>query len=344
MRYIRILSVLLISSMILTGCDMTPIPESEEKEAKTYALITKSQGNPYNDLAARGFQEIIEKEGGTCIMASPEEAVAEDQIFLIRSMISQQVDSIAIAANDTDALQSVLTEAIEKGIKISTLDSNTNAASRMTFVNQAGTAKIGQVLMDAVYDLTDGEGQWAILSATSQATNQNSWISEMQHVMEEKKYSKLSLVNIVYGQDDYKISAEKTRELLEEYPDLKVICAPTTVGIEAVAEVLKELGTNTGVKVTGLGLPSKMASYIKGSDPVCPYMYLWNPIDMGRLSAYVSIALVEGTITGAVGETFSAGELGTYEISPCEDGGTEVIVAPPLKFDAGNIDEWKDLF
>ncbi len=344
MKYLKMLLLTLISTMIFMGCDMTVIPDTEDKDMKTYALITKSQGNPYNDLAAEGFQEIIEKEGGTCIIASPKEATAEEQIFLIRSMIEQQVDSIAIAANDTDALQSILTEAIEKGIKISTLDSNTNAASRMTFVNQASTSTIGQVLMDSVYNLTGGEGQWAILSATSQATNQNSWISEMQLVMEDEKYAKLSLVNIVYGQDDHDISVEKTKQLMNEYPDLKVICAPTTVGIEAVAEVLDELGVNTKVKVTGLGLPSTMAPYISGINRVCPYMYLWNPLDMGRLSAYVSMALVEGKITGEVGDEFSAGELGIYEISPCEDGGTEVIVAPPLKFDASNIEEWKDLF
>ncbi len=344
MNKIKLYLIMFACILFFVGCNMTAIPKTEDKETKKYALITKSQGNPYNDLAAKGFQEIIEKEGGTCIIASPKEATAEEQIFLVRSMIAQHVDSIAIAANDTDALQSILTEAIDKGIKVSTMDANTNAASRLTFVNQASTSRIGKVMMDAVYELTGGEGQWAILSATSQATNQNAWISEMQLIMEEEKYSKLSLVNIVYGQDDYDISVEKTKQLLKEYPNLKVICAPTTVGIEAVAEVLKDLGTKTSVKVTGLGLPSKMATYINGYNPVCPYMYLWNPLDMGRLSAYVSLALVEGRITGEIGESFQAGELGKYEISPCEDGGTEVIVAPPLKFDAYNIDDWKDLF
>lgn len=344
MKYAKLLAALLTISIFCSGCNMTKIPETQNKSKKTYALIMKSQGNSYNDLAAKGFQEVIERSGGICIISSPEKARAEEQIILIKAMIDQQVDSITIAANDTDALQLILTTAINKGIKISTMDSNTNAASRMTFVNQASTKKIGQVLMDAVYDITGGEGQWAILSTTSQANNQNSWIREMQSVMEDQKYGALSLVDIVYGQDDYTISKEKTRQLLKEYPDLKVICAPTTVGIEAVAEVLKESGSNTKVKVTGLGLPSSMAPYITGNNPVCPYIYMWNPLNMGRLSAYVSIALVEGEISGKAGEQFEAGELGRFEISPCEDGGTEVIVAPPIKFDADNINEWKDLF
>ena len=53
---------------------------------------------------------------------------------------------------------------MDAGIKVCGFDSKVNADSRMTFVNQAGTKEIGQTLMDAVYDITGGEGQWAILS------------------------------------------------------------------------------------------------------------------------------------------------------------------------------------
>ena len=48
--------------------------------------------------------------------------------------------------------------------------------------------------MDAVKDLAGGEGQWAILSATSQASNQNAWIAAMKEVMEGEDYAGLELV------------------------------------------------------------------------------------------------------------------------------------------------------
>ncbi len=86
------------------------------------------------------------------------------------------------------------------GIKVSALDSSTNPESRMTFTNQAGTQEIGQALMDAVYDIAGGSGQWAIVSATSQATNQNAWIDAMKAIMEsDSKYADLELVSIEYG-------------------------------------------------------------------------------------------------------------------------------------------------
>ncbi len=325
--------------------------ETEEGEAAaestgsgTYAIITKAAGNPYNEKEAEGFVQAVEEMGGTAIVQHPESATADAQITVIQSLISQGVDSIAIAGNDINALQASLEEASAAGIKVCSIDSSVNPDSRMTHVNQAGTMEIGQCLMDAVYDLADGEGQWAILSATSQAANQNAWIEAMKTVMEgDEKYASLELVEVAYGDDEPQKSTDQTQALLQNYPDLKVICAPTTVGIAAAAKVLQD--QNSSVKLTGLGLPSEMAEYIGDDDAhSCPYMFLWNPIDIGRLGGYTSIALANGDITGAAGDKFTAGDLGEYTIVEAGDGGTEVILGPPFKFDPSNIEEWKDIY
>ena len=138
-------------------------------------------------------------------------------------------------------------------------------------------------------------------------------------------------------------STDQTAALLQKYPDLKVICAPTTVGIAAAAKVLQD--NSSSCKLTGLGLPSEMSEYIGDDDAhSCPYMFLWNPEDVGRLGAYTSIALVNEEITGAAGDKFTAGDLGEYEVTEASDGGTEVILGSPFKFDPSNIDEWKDVY
>lgn len=311
---------------------------------KTYAIVTKSAGNPFNEKTAEGFQEVIEAAGGTAIVKHPESATADAQVSVIQSLISQGVDSICIAANDENALQAALEEAMDAGIKVCCEDSKTNPDSRQVFVNQAGIQEIGETLMEAVYDISGGEGQWAVLSATSQAANQNAWIDAMKEVMEsDDKYSKLELVEVAYGDDEPQKSTDQTQALLAKYPDLKVICAPTTVGINAAAKVLQD--EKSSVKLTGLGLPSEMAEYIGDDDAhSCPYMYLWNPIDLGRLGAYTSMALVDGSISGAEGDKFDAGDLGSYEVVAADDGGTEIILGAPFKFDASNIDEWKDVY
>ncbi|MCR4797945.1 MAG: substrate-binding domain-containing protein [Lachnospiraceae bacterium] len=310
-------------------------------EGKTYALVTKSAGNAFMELLGQGFKEAVEASGGTAIIKDPASATADAQISEISSLISQGVDSILVAANDENALQAVLQEASDAGIKILTVDSDVAANSRAVFVNQASTELIGQTLLDACYDIAGGEGQYAILSATSQATNQNAWIEAMKAAAEaDSKYANLELVEVAYGDDEPQKSTDQTQALLEKYPDLKVICAPTTVGIAAAAKVLQDSGSS--VKLTGLGLPSEMVEYIGEDDAhSCPYMYLWNMIDLGNLAGYTSVALVNGDLTGAVGDTYEAGSMGTFEVVDV-NGATQVILGNPFKFDASNVQEWAD--
>ncbi len=361
----KLLSAILSVAMVATlvGCaapaapaaapaEAAPAAEATTEEAApaadsaagTYALVTKSAGNPFNEKVAEGFQNAVAEMGGTAIVQHPESATADAQITVIQSLISQGVDSICIAANDENALQAALEEAKDAGIKVCSVDSSVNVASRAVHVNQAGVSQIGQALSDAVLDLAGGEGQWAIVSATTQATNQHAWIDSMKEIKAaDAKYAGLELVEVAYGDDEPQKSTDVTQALLTNYPDLKVICAPTTVGIAAAAKVLQDQGS--AVKLTGLGLPSEMAEYIGADDAhSCPYMFLWNPIDLGYLGAYTSAALVDGTITGAENDQYTAGVMGDYTVVVAGDGGTEVILGQPFAFTPENIAEWKDVY
>ena len=66
-----------------------------------------------------------------------------------------------------------------------------------------------------------GEGEFAILSATPNATNQNTWIKWMQEELKKPEYSKIKLVKIAYGNDDDQKSFVETQGLLQAYPNLK---------------------------------------------------------------------------------------------------------------------------
>jgi rhamnose transport system substrate-binding protein len=307
-----------------------------------HAFVFKNTGNPYGERQMSGFETGIKEQGGTVILRAPDLPTAEAQIQMIDQLIAQKVASICIVGNDYDALQPVLTKAKNAGIKVYSLDSSVNPASRLTHVNQADSEKIGQTLVEAAYDLAGGSGEIAILSATSQASNQNLWIDYMKKELAKPQYSGLNLVKVAYGDDLRDKSVSETESLLLSYPNLKVIIAPTTVGIAAAAKVITDRGLVGKVKITGLGLPSEMAEYITNGS--CPYMYLWNPIDVGYLGSYVATGLTGGKITGKEGEKFSAGRLGEYTITKAPDGGTEVLLGPPFKFDPANINDWKAVY
>jgi rhamnose transport system substrate-binding protein len=326
--------LVLLAAAVLMSCGA--------KTTNKYAIIFKNTGNPYGEKQMAGFKAGIEEQKFEAILRAPDQPTAEAQIQIIDQLIAQKVASICIVGNDRDALQPVLQKAMKAGIKVFSLDSGVNPASRLTHVNQADSEKIGRTLVQAAYDMIGGKGEIAVLSATSQATNQNLWIDFMKKELMDPKYKDVKLVKVAYGDDLRDKSVSEAEGLLRSYPNLKCIIAPTTVGIAAAGKVLTDKGLKGKVFLTGLGLPSEMATYIENG--VCPYMFLWNPIDVGYLGAYTATALVSGKITGKVGEKFSAGRLGDYTITQAPDGGTEVLLGPPFKFDAANIAEWKTVY
>ena len=306
----KLVSAILCGAMVLAAA--TPVmADGGAADGKKIALVGKSAGNAFFEIAANSFKETVEAEGGTVDVVYPEAATADAQIKVLDNLISQKPDAICISANDVNALQAKLEEAMDAGIKVSSFDSAPNKDSRQVFVNQAGTKQVGQALLDAVLDISGGEGQFAILSA--------------------------------YGDDEPQKSTDQTAALLEKYPDLKVICAPTTVGIAAAAKYLQDNGS--ACKLTGLGLPSEMQEYTGDDDAhSCPYFYLWDMQGLGKLSAYATAALINGDITGALDETFTAGDLGDYTITEADDGGTEIVLGEPLQFNTENIEEMAKLY
>ena len=336
----------IIGATMMAGCGggggSTTSQSSDGSSASgTYAFVAKDVQNPYMQKVYDGFEKACKEIGAEPLYKGPEAAAPEKQIEIINQLVAQNVAGIAIAANDADALQPALTEAMDAGIKVISLDSAVNKDSRQTHIQQADPEKIGRGLIQAAYERVDGNGGIAVLSATAQATNQNLWIEWMKKELEEnpEKYANTPLIKVAYGDDDPTKSTSETQALLTD-SSIKVIIAPTTVGMLAAGKVLQD--KQSDVKLTGLGLPSEMAPFIE--DGTCPWMYLWNPVDIGYLSGYTMDALVKGTITGDVGGSFNAGDLGEKKITEAADGGTEVMLGDPFKFDTENIAEWKEVY
>lgn len=339
-------AIMLVFSM-LAACSQSAPSSNGEKNGgakdgkKRFAIVFKNTGNPYGEKQMEGFKNAIEELGHEAILKAPDQPTAEAQIQMIEELISQKVDSIAIVGNDPDALQPALKKAMDQGIKVLSLDSAVNSKSRMVHINQADPERIGRIQIEAISEMIGGKGQIAVLSATSQATNQNAWIEWMKKELEDPKYKDIELVKVAYGDDLRDKSVSETEALLKSYPDLKGIIAPTTVGIAAAGKVLTDKGLKDKVHLTGLGLPSEMAEYIESG--VSDWMYLWNPIDVGYLAGYTAEALVSGKITGKVGDKLTAGDLGEKEV--VEDGdGTQIMLGDPFKFDSSNIAEWKAVY
>ncbi|WP_254872888.1 rhamnose ABC transporter substrate-binding protein [Schaalia sp. Marseille-Q2122] len=345
----KVTALVFASALVLTACGSGSMEASSGAESgdgagatpaasasisdQTITFIPKQLNNPFSDVMLSGGTKGAEEIGfAEANIVGPLEASASSQVSFLNAETQAGTNVIVLAANDPDAVCPALEDARKAGAKIVTFDSDTNPKCRDIFVNQVVSKRVAITLVEMIAEQIGGEGEIAILSATANATNQNEWIKYMEEELASNPaYSKITIVAKVYGDDDDTKSFQEAQGLLQAHPNLKGIVSPTTVGIAATARYLSTSEYKGKVVLTGLGLPNEMRSFVE--DGTVTEFALWDPAQLGYVAAYAGAALASGEITGAVGETFTAGELGERTI---EENGL-VIVGDPLRFNKDNI-------
>ncbi|MCD2170994.1 MULTISPECIES: rhamnose ABC transporter substrate-binding protein [Microbacterium] len=296
-------------------------------------FLPKNLGNPYFETSNKGGEEAITEFGGTFEQVGPSEATPTSQVQYIQTAAQQGVGGLVISANDPSAICDALDEARSAGVKVVTFDSDTDAKCRDLFINQATAEGIAKAQVDLISEQIGDSGQVAILSAAANATNQNAWIELMKSDL-AANHPNIELVDVVYGDDDDQTSFDRTAALLQTYPNLKGIVSPTTVGIAAAGRYLSTSEFKGKVALTGLGTPNQLREYVQ--DGTITSFALWNPADLGYLSAYATKALIDGTITGKEGDSFEAGKLGTFTVG----ADATVLLGDPFVFTKENIGDF----
>ncbi|WP_018634242.1 rhamnose ABC transporter substrate-binding protein [Neomegalonema perideroedes] len=301
------------------------------------ALVAKSLGNGFFEAANRGAEEAAKELGNVQIIyTGPTSTTAEGQIEVINALIAQRVNAIAISANDPDAVAPALKRAMQRGITVISWDSGVAKDGRELHLAPSSNELIGQTIIKLAADELPEGGEVAVLSATSTSTNQNIWISEMNKVMDQ--YPNIKLVATVYGDDLADKSYRETQGLLQTYPDLDAIIAPTSVGIVAAAQAVADAGKIGKVNVTGLGLPSEMAGAVESG--ASKSFAIWNPVDLGYSAAYLAYELATDKAEAKPGAVISIGRMGSVTL----DDANEAAMSTPFKYDASNIEEFKTVF
>ncbi len=269
----KFLKSLAVGSALALALAVSPASAASVK----IALLVKNLGNGFFDAAAKGANEAAKELGDVeIIYTGPAKATPEGQIDSHQPARRQGVNAIAVSANDADALVPALKKAMERGVTVISFDSGVSKDGRQMNLLASATQLIGDQNLKMASDLLNGQkGDVAILSASSTATNQNAWIEVMKK--DVGQFPNVNLVDTVYGDDNDDKSLAEAKGLIQKYPNLKVIIAPTTVGIRQASVVVEDQKLVGKVFVTGLGLPSEMITHVKSG--ASPQFALWNPID-----------------------------------------------------------------
>lgn len=332
---------LFVASMvaILSGCSKSESPAGGSSSSAnppvgkklTIALLPKSKGNAYFISCSQGAEKAAKELGDELIFDGPTDTDPAKQNEIVENWITLGVDVIAAACENKEGISTALRKAQAKGIKVITYDADALPDAREFFVNQATPQGIGYALMDQAARLCQSNGEFAIITASLTAANQQEW----QKYIEEDRAANYPNMKMIALRpcDDLKDKAQsETMALLGANPDLKLVMAICSPGVPGAAEAVKQAGKTGVVKVIGLGLPNENKMYVH--EGVTQAVILWNTMDLGYLTVYAADAVARGNLK--TGDTsFKAGTLGTFDIK-----GDNILLGKPFVFTKDNIDQF----
>jgi len=312
------------------GAPVISAPSATPRTTKpVVAMMPKAKGDPYFISARKGADSAANALGVELLWDGPTDLDPAKQNEVVEAWITRGVDAIAVSVENKEAISTVLRKARQKGIKVVTWDADAEKDARDSFVNQATPQGIGYTLTDEAARIMGGKGEFAIITASLSAANQNEWIKYIKERL--AKYPEMKLVAIQPSEGDRDRAFTETQTVLKVHPNVKLIMAIAAPAVPGAAEAVKQSG-RTDVKVTGLSLPNMNRPYIKSG--VVESIVLWNTMDLGALAVRTAEALTTGELKpGAT--SLDAGKLGKFEVV-----GDEVRLGKPFVFNKTNIDNF----
>jgi len=294
------------------------------------AMMPKAKGDPYFISCRKGAEEAAKELGAELLWDGPTDLDPAKQNEVVEAWITRGVDAIAVSVENKEAISTVLRKARDKGIKVITWDADSQKDARDFLINQATPQGIGETLTDEAARIMDGKGEFAIVTASLSAANQNEWIKFIKQRLAEK-YPEMQLVAIQPSDGDRDKAFAETQNILKVHPNVKVVMGIAAPAVPGIAEAVKQSGRKD-VKVTGLSLPNMCKAYIK--EGIIDHIVLWNTGDLGYLTVYAANALSNGSFKSGDSK-ITAGRLNDIEVE-----GDEVRLGKPFIFNKENIDNF----
>lgn len=238
--FIKICSLILIV-IILLLCNI--------QKSATYVFLLN--GMEEQDGYIKSFKEKLRQDNEkTKLLGYSENSyVSLQQYQLLQNYVKKGTKCIVVDAATKSNLSELLSKYREQGIKIISTVNEVNEQQRNLHVGIVDPVKTGNKLMEKVYNLTNGEGDFIILCDSMQESMSNSLMMGIR-----EKYEELNPKNL-YLDDVLRMSEVKEVEKeLEQYlkKNNMIILCLTKELTESVCEVVKSCKIENSVFIIGL--------------------------------------------------------------------------------------------
>lgn len=233
-------------------------------------------------MAAKEYNADIE------IKAPTEENDIERQNELLKEAISEEPDAILFSPSSFTESNDLLKEAKEKGIRISFIDSYTEEKVQDLTV-ATDNLEAGEKLGKFAATLLDPDDQIAIVAHVKGVSTA---------VEREEGFRKglgdlaKNIVEVVYCDSQYEKSRKLTQELMEKYPNLKMVAGMNEYSSVGAARAVKAAGAKDRIQVVGVDSSQEAVQLMENG--VFKGLVVQKAFKMGYIGVKETILMLRG--------------------------------------------------
>lgn len=233
-------------------------------------------------MAAKEYNADIE------IKAPTEENDIERQNELLKEAISEEPDAILFSPSSFTESNDLLKEAKEKGIRISFIDSYTEEKVQNLTV-ATDNLEAGEKLGKFASTLLGPDDQIAIVAHVKGVSTA---------VEREEGFRKglgdlaKNIVEVVYCDSQYEKSRKLTQELMEKYPNLKMVAGMNEYSSVGAARAVKAAGAKDRIQVVGVDSSQEAVQLMENG--VFKGLVVQKAFKMGYIGVKETILMLRG--------------------------------------------------
>lgn len=261
-------------------------------KSKTVAVITKgSDSDFWNDVKNGAFSAATEYNIDITFEGPDSEEDYESQNKMIENAVSKNVGAIVLSAIDYEKNALAVQKAIDKGIKVITVDSDVDADGKELFIG-TDNVSAGKKAAEQAIELCKNKKSVniGIVNYGENTENGKQRLKGFTDYIEKVKNAKVvALVNVESNAESATLGA---KQLIEENKGINVLIGFNEWSTLGVGYAIKEL--NLKDEVFGIGFDSNVNCVGMLETGEIDTLIVQNPFSMGYLSVSKAAELLLG--------------------------------------------------
>lgn len=228
-----------------------------------FALVAQDMGDSFWQSIKNGALKAAQQTQAAVESDGPMVQDVDAELKYFNIAIAAKVDGIAVYVPDKTKFRPLINEAVGKGIKVITIESDDMESNRESYIGP-DSYDVGQAQGDLIAQA--GSGSAALILGGNYSLNgslSNSLQTGLQDCL--RPHADLSLQSVQNSGGGYFKAEEIIRNILYQHPNVNTVVCTSENDTSEVVQVLIDLNRTRDINVIGYGNSPQIRDYIRNS-------------------------------------------------------------------------------